>query len=263
MQQAQLRAELSPHDGQPAPFVVRGWRVDDLDAVQDATGGIAPDRLFNRFLTGTSTLPKPYVRHVRAAWPSRWDAVVAVHPYDTGDPGGPDGPAGAGLCDGRVIGWAEAGRLPEDGGDVPATGDADSGQWAAADVAVVVVDDWQRRGVGTALVEALVARCQRRRVPHLTAGVLGSNVAAHRLAGRYPPGRRPRAPRAGAPLAAVRRRPLERGRRRVPCRRPQRHQPRRHQPRRRQPRATSAPSRAPARRREGLIPAARVRPGLR
>jgi GNAT superfamily N-acetyltransferase len=166
-------------DDHPAlPFAVRDWTAADVIAVRVAARRVGPEHLYNRFLTGTSCLPRPYLRHVRDAWPTRWDAVVAVH-HDDNRPEG----------EGEVIGWAEAGRALEGCDSVKPAGPdglaAGAAVWSTADVAVVVVDDWQRRGVGSALVEALVARCQQRPVQQLSADILASNVAARRLAARY------------------------------------------------------------------------------
>jgi GNAT superfamily N-acetyltransferase len=177
------------HDGRAArTFLVRDWTAADVHAVQDAARHIAPEQLYNRFLTGTSTLPRPYLRHVRDAWPTRWDAVVAVTTEaHTGSE--------------QVIGWAEAGRARHVTGPTCTAGAHgpaawNGREWAAADIAIVVVDHWQRRGVGTALIDTLVARCQQRPVLRLTADILASNVAAHRLAARYLTGDRGRRVRA-------------------------------------------------------------------
>jgi len=45
----------------------------------------------------------------------------------------------------------------------------------AADAAVAVVDDWQGRGLGTALLKALAARAREERVERFTASVLAGN----------------------------------------------------------------------------------------
>jgi GNAT superfamily N-acetyltransferase len=50
-----------------------------------------------------------------------------------------------------------------------------------ADVAIVVADDWQGRGVGTALLERLARRARSMGIERVTARMLAGNVAASRL----------------------------------------------------------------------------------
>lgn len=65
---------------------------------------------------------------------------------------------------------------------------------AAAEVAVTIADDWQGRGVGTRLLQALVSHARDRQVPALTAWISAQNrrairltlrAGAHRIPGRY------------------------------------------------------------------------------
>lgn len=53
----------------------------------------------------------------------------------------------------------------------------------AAEVAVEVVDGWQRRGVGTALVDALRDRARRAGIRRFTATMLRENTGARALMG--------------------------------------------------------------------------------
>jgi RimJ/RimL family protein N-acetyltransferase len=73
----------------------------------------------------------------------------------------PNGPARA------LIGVARYVRLPEDP--------------EAAEVAVVVADHWQRRGLGTLLVDELAPRARARGIRRFTATMSSDNTAAHRL----------------------------------------------------------------------------------
>lgn len=127
---------------------IRPWRRGDEWLLAAAEPGLSPASLFTRFLTGTPGLPTHYLRHVATAPRCRWDAVVATH-------------AGA------VVGWAEFGRA-EDGA-------------REAELAVIVLDAWQRRGIGRALVSRLSARCLAAGVTTLSAEVLSDNVASNRL----------------------------------------------------------------------------------
>jgi GNAT superfamily N-acetyltransferase len=140
---------------------IRPWRYGDellLGAIGD---GLSADTLTNRFLAGVPVLPAGYLRHIAQAPRDRWDAAIA-------------------LLDGSAIGWAEAARYP----DAP----------REAELAVVVVDAWQRRGVGTALVDQLLRQCLGAGIVMLHADVLVDNKASQALIRRA----------FGAPLSAVR-----------------------------------------------------------
>ena len=86
-----------------------------------------------------------------AGRPANVDAIIAV-------------------ADGVIVGHAMAADRPEPGSPgTPETGPA------ATDVGVVVADAWQRRGVGAALMRALIARAQARGVTSLAMDVLPGN----------------------------------------------------------------------------------------
>jgi GNAT superfamily N-acetyltransferase len=124
---------------------LRAWRSGDEKLLAQAATGLSPASLYARFLAGVPGLPASYLRMVATAPRWRWDAQIA-------------------LRDGRLIGWAEFARL--------------SPECTEADLGVAVLDAWQRRGVGTALVSSLVARCRAAGVTDLCAHVAPSNVAA-------------------------------------------------------------------------------------
>jgi GNAT superfamily N-acetyltransferase len=58
---------------------------------------------------------------------------------------------------------------------------------ATAEIGVLVEDGWQRRGVGTALVVALVRRARERRSPFLGADLLAENHFALKALARIGP----------------------------------------------------------------------------
>ena len=66
-----------------------------------------------------------------------------------------------------LIGVARYVRLPDDP--------------EAAEVAVVVADHWQGRGLGTLLVDELAPRARARGVRRFTATMASDNAPAHRL----------------------------------------------------------------------------------
>jgi GNAT superfamily N-acetyltransferase len=124
---------------------LREWRPGDEVLLAEAGGRLSSASLYSRFLAGVPALPPAYLRMVTTAPRWRRDAQVA-------------------LCGGQLIGWAEFARVgPE---------------CTEADLAVVVVDAWQRCGVGTALVSSLVSRCRGAGVSVLSADVAPYNRAA-------------------------------------------------------------------------------------
>jgi GNAT superfamily N-acetyltransferase len=128
---------------------IRPWHCGDELLAVAAEPYLSSTSLAYRFLTGTGgRLPKEYLRHIAAGPSPTWDAQVAV---------GPD----------HLIGWAEFGRLP--------------GRPDEADLAVIVADPWQRRGIATALIRAMLPRCLAAGVRQLHADVSPTNRAARGL----------------------------------------------------------------------------------
>jgi GNAT superfamily N-acetyltransferase len=138
------------------------WAVD----AARSSDGIALDRLFDscsaetvyrRFFGRPAALPRSYRAEVLAQRPSRHDAVVVRY--------------GDGL---HVAGVASLATDPA------AVSDAELG--------VLVADGWQRRGLGSAMVDVLIARARERGVQRVAAEVLVSRSALLRtLAGRLDP----------------------------------------------------------------------------
>jgi GNAT superfamily N-acetyltransferase len=129
---------------------VRPWRTGDAELVRRAATGLSTSSLRLRFGSGTPSVPRAYLRmleHQPACSRGTGDESLVV------------------ALDGdRLIGWAE-------------TRPAGPGE---AELAVVVLDDWQGRGVGTLLVKALLAEAATSgRTLH--AYVLPENSPAHRL----------------------------------------------------------------------------------
>jgi RimJ/RimL family protein N-acetyltransferase len=124
---------------------VRPWRAGDQALLVAAQPDLSPESLTSRFFTGLRTLPVKYLRYVAHAPRNRWDAQVAIY-------------------EGRLIGWAEVARSIDAHDE--------------ADVAVLVADAWQRRGVATALFRALLPRAAAAGVRLVHAHVDPTNVAA-------------------------------------------------------------------------------------
>jgi GNAT superfamily N-acetyltransferase len=130
---------------------IRPWRPGDELLALAAERYFSAASLSQRFLTGTAgRLPVPYLRHIAAGPRDAWDAQVAATPT-------------------HLIGWAEFGRL--------------SGNPRDADLAVLVADPWQRRGVATALIRALLSRCVEAGVRRLHADVAPGNHGVRALLG--------------------------------------------------------------------------------
>ncbi len=127
----------------------RPWRAGDETLVATAEMFLSPRSLNDRFFVGTGgRLPAAYVRHIAGGPRTTWDAHVVV-------------------AGGTLLGWAEYGRRP--------------GRLDEADLGVIVVDPWQRQGIGTALVQDLLPRAYRAGVRRLNADVLPGNTAAHAM----------------------------------------------------------------------------------
>jgi GNAT superfamily N-acetyltransferase len=134
----------------PAGVRVRPWRTGDEQLLAHAADGISPASLRNRFLAGVPRLPEPYLRRIATLPRTVWDAQLAVRD------GYPD----------EVIGWVEFVRV---------------GDPAEADIAILVLDAWQRRGVGRALVGSMLPRAAAAGIRRLHAEIDLSNEAARRL----------------------------------------------------------------------------------
>jgi len=119
--------------------------------------------MHGRFFAHVSALPGTYLDSLLACNPVRHDAVVARARATT------DAASGS-----RIVALASlvATRL--------GTGEAD-------ELAVLVEDDWQRRGLGSAMVDALVAGARRRGVRRVQATVLPNAIGLLGWLGRTLP----------------------------------------------------------------------------
>jgi GNAT superfamily N-acetyltransferase len=145
---------------------IRSWRAGDEALLAEAGPQISPASLRARFLAGTPRLPEAYLRHIARLPRGTWDAEVALR----GDP-----PTD------QVVGWAEFVRLA--GGSGPGgagPGSAGPGE-TEADFAILVLDSWQRRGVGRALVRSLLPRAAAAGIRTLHADIDPGNEAARGL----------------------------------------------------------------------------------
>ncbi|WP_426512100.1 GNAT family N-acetyltransferase [Dactylosporangium sp. McL0621] len=130
-------------------MLIRPWRTGDEHLVAGAERHLSAHSIDRRFLVGSGgRLPVFYLRHIAAGPRPEWDAQVAL-----------DG--------GELCGWAEYGRCPAGS--------------TAADLAVLVADPWQRTGLATVLIRALVHRMVAAGVRTIQADVSGGNAASKGL----------------------------------------------------------------------------------
>jgi RimJ/RimL family protein N-acetyltransferase len=127
--QALLPGEVLLRDGTPALI----WPLlpTDAETLRDVFRRLSPDSRQRRFLQPLKQLDDPMIRRLVDSVDGEHHIALLLIVLP---PGGTEEPAGVA-------------RLLQDPGD-PAT----------ADIAVTVVDDWQRRGAGTMLVSALMER---------------------------------------------------------------------------------------------------------
>ena len=125
-----------------ATAAIRPVAPADLAALSDFFAGLSVQSRYLRFFAPVT--PAHGLLHLLAGGPANVDAIVAV-------------------ADGVVVGHAMAADRPDPGGS------------SVTDIGVVVADAWQRRGVGAALIRALLTRAQARGVTSLAMDVLPGN----------------------------------------------------------------------------------------
>ncbi|MFG1996362.1 GNAT family N-acetyltransferase [Actinoplanes sp. NPDC048988] len=135
---------MGPH------IYARPWAEGDLQRLQEAESSFSVSTLTSRFLTGNTRLPPVYLARLRRPVSSSrsWLGHVA-------------------FVDGKLIGMAEC-AWP-----------ADSSQ--PGDLAVLVADRWQRRGVGRLVVNGLLDQVEAAGITHLEAVADAVNVGCHAL----------------------------------------------------------------------------------
>jgi GNAT superfamily N-acetyltransferase len=134
--------------GGRATAAIRPVSPVDLAALRDFFARLSVESRYLRFFAPVT--PARGLLQLLAGGPANVDAIVAV-------------------ADGVVVGHAMAADRPD-----PEDPADPCGAWAT-DVGVVVADAWQRRGVGAALMRALVTRAQARGVTSLAMDVLPGN----------------------------------------------------------------------------------------
>ena len=135
-----------------APILIRPIRADDKRMLEVGLRQLSAESVHRRFLTPKSSFSRTELRYLTEVDGRDHVALVVEDPRQ---------PVRRLIAVGRFV------RLHENP--------------EAADVAIVVADDWHRRGVGSALSELLAARARGLGIRHFTATMAADNVPAHRL----------------------------------------------------------------------------------
>jgi RimJ/RimL family protein N-acetyltransferase len=126
-------------------ILVRQIGADDAERLADAFNRLSEESRQRRFLTPATELSSEDLDYLTNVDHRRHEAMVAI------DPG-----------DGRLVGSARYVQVP--------------GERETAEVAVAVVDEWQRRGVATALLASLSGRAHENGVERFRAYVSSDNT---------------------------------------------------------------------------------------
>ena len=135
-----------------ALILIRPIRADDKRMLEDGLRQLSDESVHRRFLSPKRSFSRTELRYLTEVDGRDHVALVAEYPGH---------PVRRLIAVGRFV------RLHDDP--------------EAADVAIVVADDWQRRGVGTTLSEQLAADARRLGIRRFTATMASDNVPAHRL----------------------------------------------------------------------------------
>jgi GNAT superfamily N-acetyltransferase len=126
-------------------LLIRPISADDKQALVDAFERLGDESRYRRFLAPHGSLTENELRYFTEVDHHDHEALLAIDPKT-----------------GHGIGVARYVRSKEDP--------------AAAELAVAVVDDWQRQGVGTRLTAALAERARAEGITRFSALVLADNT---------------------------------------------------------------------------------------
>ena len=135
-----------------ASILIRPIRADDKRMLEDGLRQLSDESVHRRFLTPKRGFSRSELRYLTEVDGRDHVALVVEDPRQ---------PARRLIAVGRFV------RLHDDP--------------EAAEVAIVVADDWHRRGLGTVLSEQLATEARRVDVRRFTATIAAENVPAQRL----------------------------------------------------------------------------------
>ena len=142
----------------PTPQVtVRPAHAGDAEGLRRFLTGLSQRTVYLRFFTGLGRVPDRMLGWLLPDCPHRVVLLAVVA--------------------GEIVGHAMYSTVP--------------GDEAVADVAVVVADGWQRRGLGVRLIRGLLDIVRAYGVRDVRFTVLVGNLAAHRLVASFWPGAQP------------------------------------------------------------------------
>jgi RimJ/RimL family protein N-acetyltransferase len=144
------------HDADGMRVRLRLARPSDGPRVHEFLEGLSPETRRRRFLMPATAVNESLVRHFTFFDPRRRQVVAATAPMDGGE---------------EIVGLADMALL----------------ETGLTEVAVVVADERQGRGVGTLLTEAMASLAARQGATHLKAQILPENRAMTRLMERVGP----------------------------------------------------------------------------
>jgi RimJ/RimL family protein N-acetyltransferase len=135
-----------------ASILIRPIRADDKRMLEDGLRQLSDESVHRRFLTPKRGFSRTELRYLTEVDGRDHVALVAEDARQ---------PVRRMIAVGRFV------RLHQDP--------------EAAEVAIVVADDWHRRGVGSAVTELLAAEARRLGIRRFTATMAADNVPAHKL----------------------------------------------------------------------------------
>jgi RimJ/RimL family protein N-acetyltransferase len=135
-----------------AQILIRPIRADDKRFLEDGLRQLSDESVHRRFLSPKRSFSRAELRYLTEVDGRDHVALVAEYPGE---------PVRRVIAVGRFVRW------PADRG--------------AAEVAITVADDWQRRGVGSLFADLLAAEARDGGIRRFTATMASNNVAAHKL----------------------------------------------------------------------------------